>query len=219
MGIGTYIADFSCGRRLRRDFAAHHVKGLMFHLNVIATLDSSQRDAVDQLILDVWSHEAEVAHDVEVLAQRGVSVIDPLDDRSVHLLVWSDERLVGYSRLSIFITEQALDLAPVEVPRLARPFRPVAYLSRLVVDPKTRGQGVARLMDQVRVEIAQDSGASAIVVCAVGKIRVDSLEHSGFTSIAQYPDFQNGWYKTSRPTQTMKLMLSPLTVKKSSSSL
>ena len=191
----------------------------MFHLNVIATLNASQRDAVDQLILDVWSYEAEVAHDVEVLARKGISVIDPLDDRSVHLLVWSDDRLVGYSRLSIFLTEQALEMAPVEVPRLPRPFKPVAYLSRLVVDPKTRGQGVARLMDQVRVEIAQDSGASAIVVCAVGNIRVHSLEHSGFTTIAQYPDFQNGWYKTSRPTKTMKLMLSPMSFKKSASSL
>lgn len=191
----------------------------MFHLDVIATLNATQRDAVDQLILNVWNYEAEVAQDVEVLARKGISVIDPLDDRSVHLLVWSDDRLVGYSRLSIFLTQQALDMAPVEVPRLSRPFKPVAYLSRLVVDPKSRGQGVARLMDQVRIEIAQDSGASAIVVCAVGPIRVNSLSHSGFTSIAPYPDFQNGWYKTSRPTETMKLLLPALTIKKSASSL
>lgn len=191
----------------------------MFRLDVIATLTASQRDAVDKLIVDVWSHEAELTHDVEVLAKNGISVIDPLDDRSVHLLVWSDDRLVGYSRLSIFLTQQALDQAPQEVPRLPPPFKPVAYLSRLVVDPLSRGQGVARLMDQVRIEIAQDSGANAIVVCAVGKIRCTSLEHSGFSTIADYPAFQNGWYRTSRQTKSMKLQLLPLSIRRSASSL
>lgn len=191
----------------------------MFHLDVLATLSAPQRAAVDYLIHDVWSHEAEVGHDVEVLAKKGIGVKDPLDDHSVHLLVWSGERLVGYSRLSIFLTQEALDKAPAEVPRLPGSFKPLAYLSRMVVDPKTRGQGVAKLMDQVRIEVAQDSGASAIVVCAVGSIRHHSLEHSGFKTIATYPTFQNGWYKTSRPTKSMKLILPPLMLKQSASSL
>lgn len=183
----------------------------MYNLEVKSKLTFQQRQAVDELILAVWTHEQKATSDVEVIAEDHPPIQDPLDKNAVHVLVTDDKALVGYGRLSLFLTEDDLLSAPAEVPYDTIRNK-CGYISRLVVHPSARGRGISTLIDETRISIARAYGVQQILGCAVGAVRQGSLAKVGFEKSRAIESFDNPWYRTTRPVRLMVMDLSSSTM-------
>lgn len=187
----------------------------MFHLKVKNFLVLKERKLVDQLIFDVWSYERSATFDVEMIAGRDIPIRDPLDRNARHVLVYYEEQLIGYGRITIFGSRDDLKTAPCEVPSVNGDYRTPAFISRLVVHPSFRGRGVATMIDEERIAIASESGVDLVVGCAVGASRQKALGQAGFSSSFKIESFATPWYKTSRPVMMMQLNLSQARMQRS----
>ncbi len=181
----------------------------VFKVEIQQSISGSVRRDVDRLIFDVWTAESRESGDVDLLVSLGTSVLDQLDSLSTHVLVRNTEnKLVGYGRVAI-----ATDLAELRAATrdadIAGPLFPLGYISRLVVDPAFRGQGIASLIHTTRIEIARKSGAMTIYGWAVGDKPRAALARAGFSEGTSLCGFTTTWYTTVRKTRLVKLDLFP----------
>ena len=173
----------------------------MFQVEIHHILPMPLRSAVDALIFNAWAHEQVSTGEVHLRVERGMSVVDPLDAKSIHVLVKMDGKLVGYGRVSPY---KSLDkTGAAEVPATEVFAESYAYLSRLVIAPQARRLGLSKLLDTVRLQIAPELGCQQIFGWAVGSIRKKSLRALGFAEIDERAFFQTGWYHANRPTHLM----------------
>jgi predicted GNAT family N-acyltransferase len=170
-------------------------------------LNLQERTAIHQLIHKVWTHEQSTSGDVEVLASPDQPKMDPLDLSAVHILVWHQERMVGYGRLSIYKGAVEIANAPLEVPCLKNKAQRIGYLSRLVIDPSFRGIGLSRIIDEERIEIAREHGVQILSACVVGLKRQQALRTLGFQMHEKVDHFETPWYRTTRPVSVMTLQV------------
>ena len=189
-------------------------ENLMLEMVTKNRLTDTERSPVDALIRYVWKHEENSRADVEVFDQAKSESDDALDRNAVHVLVWDNQNLVGYGRVTLFLSRSELIEAPREVPSLPLQISSAAFLSRLVVHPKWRGQGIGGRIDQQRIHIARKCNVDVILGCAVGDKRQKALQTSGFVTEGQIASFQTPWYRTSRNVALMKLDLAKLTLQK-----
>lgn len=164
------------------------------------------RKAIDQLIYDAWAAEAHRKNNVQLLVNKGASVIDPLDRLAAHVLAYDTSGvLVGYGRLS-FLNGQELP-AELSLDAELKDSSILAYMSRLVVHPDYQGQGISKVIHRTRVKLAVAVGAENIFGWAVGDLPTRNLLSLGFQPVKVKQGFQCGWYSTSRRTTLMKLDL------------
>ena len=172
-------------------------------------MSGTARRDVDRLIFEVWTSESLETGDVELLVSDATSVIDPLDSLSTHILIRNKEnKLVGYGRVAIAFDGAAWSVVPRSA-EITDALLPLAYISRLVVDPAYRGQGIASMIHKIRIEIARTSGASAIYGWAVGEKPRASLAKAGFSEGTCVNGFATNWYTTARKTRLVRLNLIP----------
>jgi GNAT superfamily N-acetyltransferase len=169
----------------------------MYEVRLHNFLSYALRRKVDHLIHHVWSDEARRAGDVELLVNRGESVIDELDLLSTHILVFKKpSQLIGYGRISLVssknLPDELRDDADVMLDGSS------AYLSRMVVHPNYQGLGISKSIHGARLKVAQAWGAEQVVGWAVGGRPSDNLSHLGFIQIKKKQGFRCAWYKTSR---------------------
>ena len=172
------------------------------HLNVTLKRD------VDALIHNVWAMESMESCDVRMLAEPGQTTFDPLDLSSVHVLVRGENHeLVGYGRVAVARDPDELNSGFAELGLILTDF-PIAYISRLVVHPDTRGRGIASLIHKTRINIAANLGARLIYGWAVGEKPRGALSRFGFKESKVRNGFKTSWYETRREARLVKLDLS-----------
>jgi GNAT superfamily N-acetyltransferase len=143
----------------------------------------------------VWNHEG---------FQPGTSGngtwLDRYDPFASHWVVYRANQIIGSARLSIHTN--AADVPDAnDFMQLGISYPPpIASLNRLVVCPTSRGKGIARWLDQQRIEHAQKLGAKTIIA-EVPVYRVSTLTKQGFVEIgtcydAQFPHLK--WHMVIR---------------------
>jgi GNAT superfamily N-acetyltransferase len=128
-----------------------------------------------RLRYEVWSAEG-----VEMNESEAGTIADSHDDHAMHWGVFDGTRLVAAARLCFHETlVEAPDgqlFAGLEIPT------PMASMNRLVVTKSHRGLGIAKELDQTRIQHGRTFGARAIIICpnVNSKRRIRSLEAQGF---------------------------------------
>jgi GNAT superfamily N-acetyltransferase len=185
----------------------------MHRVEIHESLSALQRTQVSALIYQVWAAEAAASNDVTILTSPRQFAVDPLDDHAVHVLVHCDQtshqlynQLVGYGRLSMAYDAKDMHERFSELGLAGGEF-PVAYISRLVVHPDVRGQGIATRIHNTRINIARRLGAKSVYGWAVGEKPRGSLFRCGFREASLRQGFLTRWYETSRPTRLVRLDL------------
>jgi GNAT superfamily N-acetyltransferase len=123
----------------------------------------------------VWSAEG-----VEMSEPEAGTIADSHDDHAMHWGVFDGTRLVAAARLCFHETlVEAPDghlFVGLEIPT------PIASMNRLVVIKSHRGQGIAKELDQTRIQHGRTFGARAITICpnVNSQRRIRSLEAQGF---------------------------------------
>jgi GNAT superfamily N-acetyltransferase len=178
----------------------------MLKLEVKSELTILERQAIEHLIYGVWRFEAEATHEVEMIKDRVETVHDPLDNNAVHVLIRDEHRLVGYGRVTTFESYGHMAATSKEIPHVnMQPPGQCAFMSRLVVHPRWRGQGIGSLIGETRIKAAKDQGVETVYGCAVGRQRQKQLAHAGFVSLQNIENFKTPWYITTREVCLMSL--------------
>lgn len=178
----------------------------MFETLILKGLPWRLRQHVDNLIHDVWSEESLEHRDVTLLVPRGITALDTLEDGSIHVLILDDHAgLVGYGRVSMIDRNAIPDELSGDM--LVSGLEKAAYISRLVVHPRFRSQGISKLIHAIRLDEAAKNGASDVVGWAVGPLAERNLLALGFEPIRSKSGFICPWYRTSRTATLMRLDL------------
>lgn len=117
----------------------------------------------------VWNHEG-----FQPGMRHEGTWLDTHDAVAIHWVVYRANQIIGSARLSIHTN--ATDLPDADDFAKLGIFYPlpIASLNRLVVCPASRGKGIARWLDQQRIEHAQRLGAKTIIA-EVPDYRVSTL--------------------------------------------
>lgn len=178
----------------------------MFETMILESLTCQLRQQVTTLIHDVWSYESVEYRDVILLVPKGITALDPLEDNSLHVLIFDDKaQLVGYGRVSIIDQNKIPDelVGEMFISKLDK----AAYISRLVVHPAFRSKGISKLIHSIRLDLAARNGASDVLGWAVGPLAKRNLLALGFKPITSKSGFICSWYRTSRTATLMRLDL------------
>jgi GNAT superfamily N-acetyltransferase len=128
-----------------------------------------------RLRYEIWSAEG-----VEISNPQAGTIADSHDDHAMHWGVFDGTRLVAAARLCLHETlAEAPDgqlFAGLEIPT------PIASMNRLVVTQSHRGRGIAKELDQTRIQHGRTFGARAMIVTPLNSqsSRIRSLEAQGF---------------------------------------
>ncbi|MEO1714482.1 MAG: GNAT family N-acetyltransferase, partial [Bacteroidota bacterium] len=100
----------------------------------------------------VWDHEG--------LVRSLGEWRDPLDELAIHFVVKDDDQVIGAARLIILNKAQMRTIPRfakyMDLPFLQHLSFPFAFFSRLVVAPAYRGQGIARQLQNRRLEFLRE---------------------------------------------------------------
>jgi GNAT superfamily N-acetyltransferase len=116
----------------------------------------------------------------------GYSLEDEFDDHAWHWTIRMEDQLIAAARLTVH-----RDLVDVPDPHLFHQLSllpvpvPIGYISRLVVHPKVRGQGLPGLLDKLRLNACSDLGCKSLVCVwnpSSGVRRRQQLMDLGFQS-------------------------------------
>jgi GNAT superfamily N-acetyltransferase len=123
----------------------------------------------------IWSAEG-----VEIINPEAGTIADSHDDHAMHWGVFDGARLVAAARLCLHQTlAEAPDgelFAGLEIPT------PIASMNRLVVTKSHRGRGIAKNLDQIRIQQARVLEAQTVIIAPVNFwSRKRSLEAQGFS--------------------------------------
>ncbi len=139
------------------------------------------RDEIGRLRARVWLGEGFLD---PAFVKDGVW-LDGDDDRALHWIARVDGEMVGAARLHVLERLEDAPYAEHLLPHEEDLPMPSAYLMRLVVAPEHRGVGIARAMDEARIEQALWSGCRSVF--GIASSRVGSLAKLGFATTAIIP--------------------------------
>lgn len=142
---------------------------------------------------------------------KGVSTwIDEHDNDAHHFIVYADGRPIAVSRLSIVSDPEDLKrhlVFPDIEKTITRSFFPIALFTRLAVHPEFRGHGIARLLDEKRLESARKLNATTGLVEIHSKSkRIEALNSLGFTTIDSIPPYLASRHAPDNIDQTRELI-------------
>jgi GNAT superfamily N-acetyltransferase len=154
-------------------------------LREFASIDENLLGQIGRLRIEAWQTETANAADMETW-------VDEFDRAARHWVVFQNARPVAAARLSIHASLETVPDAESYAGVFAEPPPgPIASLNRLVVHPATRGCGLSKKLDLIRLEAAEKSGCrSAILSTASGPRRIAQLLGCGFVLIGYGPRFR-----------------------------
>ena len=137
-------------------------------------------DEIGTLRISSWKNESGI--NSEFFSQS--SWIDDLDSDSHHWIVVRDETVVASARMSFHYSYADIPYTNPVYESLFDQYGglPIASINRLVVDPGSRGHGLARLLDEARVAFAIENGAKMITAQPL-EGRVEALNRLNFNMI------------------------------------
>lgn len=116
--------------------------------------------------------------------------LDELDKSAIHWILLEDEKLVASARMTLHNSVAEVPYSEMFAKfDLSHLKSPVAALNRLVVNPKYKGEGIARQLDIARIETAKEIGIKTIIGEAV-PWRVEPLLELGFKFVGQIGDIK-----------------------------
>ncbi|NEU70008.1 GNAT family N-acetyltransferase [Spirosoma agri] len=114
--------------------------------------------------------------------------IEPIDQTAQHWVVTRKNVVVAAARMSFHDTLDSVPYASL-LPNShwsLYTHKAIASINRLVVDPRFRGRGLARLLDQARIGMAIDKGVD--VILAQPQIsRLETLKKLNFSYVCELP--------------------------------
>jgi len=143
-------------------------------------------DEIGRLRVDVWKNEKGMNQE---LMAKGIW-IDASDEIAIHWVVFKDRTLVGSARLTIHE-----NLSDIPYSLLLNKYSfdqynlPVSSMNRLAIHADHSGQGIAKKLDELRINTSRELGAQLIIGEPVSW-RIDCLEKLGFETIGPlgYPE-------------------------------
>lgn len=114
--------------------------------------------------------------------------IESIDHLAYHWVVMKNNLVVAAARMSIHTSLDDVPYANL-LPDALRPQfsqRRIASINRLVVDPLFRGTGLARMLDQARLDMARRVGAD-VVLAQPQLTRLSALLKLGFSYVCELP--------------------------------
>ncbi|MDQ6963273.1 MAG: GNAT family N-acetyltransferase [Mariprofundaceae bacterium] len=144
------------------------------------TTDPTQFDDIAALRADIWQCEG---FTIQSLNKKG-QWFDELDAVAIHWVIFYQQKLIAAARLSLHLHVKEIPYAYLfsnhDLP-LTSPF---ALLSRLVVSKPMRRRGIAKNLDQLRIQEAQKHRANHSIVLAAPH-RVNALKKLGFIGVGK----------------------------------
>jgi GNAT superfamily N-acetyltransferase len=146
-------------------------------------------EAAQRLRYAVWRSKGVAIHH----AEREI-IADHHDKHAIHWGVFHGDQLVGAARLCFH--DKLAEAPDAEMFVSADIPLPVASMNRLVVLKSYRGQGIGRLLDQVRIQKARELGARTVLAAPVKVVaRERSLTERGFQVLPKVTGHPN-WSPT-----------------------
>ena len=152
----------------------------------VAGADNARLQQIGLLRARAWQTEASFTGNSDVW-------LDEYDATAIHFAFFDGDAPVAAARLTVH--ESVRDIPHAEIQDhafLNEPPLPVAYLSRLVVDPHYRRQGLGTRLDEIRLEKAQQLSCASIVARPVDDRRVRQLESLGFEIVGRCKAIETG---------------------------
>ncbi len=151
-------------------------------LNIIRVTDPTVLQRIYQFRVQVWLTVPGVQPDTFPDGRWQ----DAHDAHARHWAIFDENNIVGAARLCIH-----QDLRDIPDAHLFRDIDvslplPIASINRVVVHPRMRGRGLARQLDQARLEQAARLGCRSVVGCwtqVSGERRWRALERQGFRPV------------------------------------
>lgn len=153
--------------------------------DIVQLTGAEELPAIAALRAKVWGGQDEYP----VKLKTAQDWTHEVDFRSHHWVVRNaDSTICASARLSIH--EHLIDV-PEDVGRYLEPFElnygsPFGLIARLVIDPGSRGKGLAKKLDQIRLREAKKLGAKWVLALPV-HYRVKALQAIGFVHLGVSP--------------------------------
>ena len=109
---------------------------------------------------------------------------DEADESAVHFCLHLQGGLVASARVHIYSSLTEVPQATWFTELRLEPKQPVAFLSRLVVDPAYQRRGLGTRLEAERLNFVRDKGARG-VLCDVPQYRIEPMRRAGWTLIKE----------------------------------
>lgn len=178
---------------------AHRTDMPLFLRETLAS-DTARLQQIGRLRSRAWQTEASFTGNSDVW-------LDEYDASAMHFAFFDGEEPVAAARLTVHESVREIPHAEIQDHAFpSEPPLPVAYLSRLVVEPGYRKQGLGTRLDEVRIAKAIELGCGSIVARPVDDRRVRQLEALGFTIVGWCKAIQTGPVKAEGHPVMLKLL-------------
>lgn len=148
--------------------------------------DSDLLAKVGRLRAEAWETEAS-------FSGNSGSWLDEYDPAALHWAFLIDGEPVAAARLTVHGSVREVPRADIQDHAFPEePPLPVGYLSRLVVDPGHRRQGLGTRLDEVRTERARALRCGSVVARPVDDRRTAQLERLGFVIVGRCKAIESG---------------------------
>jgi len=146
-------------------------------IRLLSNIHHAEMVEIGRLRTQVWTGEV----DVNPQSLGPEPWIDPVDHGACQWTVRDGRRLVAAARMTLHDDPASIPYYKAFQDRLPGP-GPYGAMNRLVVHRDYRGQGLAHLLDSLRLRHAPRLGAVQVVMVASGR-RVLALEALGFENL------------------------------------
>lgn len=141
----------------------------------IEPTDFVNLNKIGKLRADVWQDEGFLLPNI---AQNGIW-LDELDDVGKHWAIFEKEEVIASARLTLHNSKEEIphkeEFSPYDLPTIL----PYGFMSRLVVRKDFRGRGLARKLDNIRLEKAKECNLKEVLILSVPK-RMNAIKKLGF---------------------------------------
>ncbi len=143
----------------------------------IEPTDISNLNKIGKLRADVWEDEGFLLPNV---CKNGIW-LDELDDVGKHWAIFENNEIIASARLTVHNSKEDIphkdEFAPYDLPTIL----PYGFMSRLVVRKGFRGRGLAKKLDNIRLEEAEKCNLNEVLILPT-PYRVKPLLKLGFVN-------------------------------------
>lgn len=108
--------------------------------------------------------------------------VDDFDTDAIHYAVFDENKIIASARIGVYHSFEDIPYMDMMKKYKSLFELPVASFNRLVVGINFRRNGIAEILDKVRIDLAREYGVKTIVGQSV-PCRIKSLRKSGFEYI------------------------------------
>jgi len=116
---------------------------------------------------------------------------DKFEDEAYHWIIKNNDMVIASCRLSIHNNPENIpDIRYIEELFLKTLLLPIGSINRLVIDPEWHGQGLGKILDNVRFDKCKSLNCRSIIGITHGK-RCQQMLNYGFTRLSFLKEFED----------------------------